>query len=70
MPKSKHRRKPGGKAVAHPGRGKPGRPLNLSWLDELEKESSTAGLPRFDWADHADTDEEELAAALRNGRGK
>ena len=24
MPKSKHRRKPGGKAVAHPGRGKLG----------------------------------------------
>jgi hypothetical protein len=23
MPKSKHRRKPGGKSIAHPGRGKP-----------------------------------------------
>jgi hypothetical protein len=33
MPRSKHRRKPGGKAVAHPGRDKPGRPINLSWLD-------------------------------------
>jgi hypothetical protein len=31
MPKSKHRRTPGGKAVAHPGRGKPGRPLNLDF---------------------------------------
>ena len=49
MPKSKHRRKPGGKAVAHPGRGKPGRPL--SWLNELEEETSTMGLPLFDWAD-------------------
>ena len=57
MPKSKHRRKPGGKAVAHPGRGKPGRPLNLSWLDELAAESGTAGLPLFDWADRGETGE-------------
>jgi hypothetical protein len=27
MPRSKHRRKAGGKAVPHPGRGKPGREL-------------------------------------------
>jgi hypothetical protein len=27
MPKSKHRRKAGEKAVPHPGRGRPGRPL-------------------------------------------
>jgi len=54
MPKSKHRRKSGGKAVAHPGRGKPGKPLSLSWLDELEAESSTAGLPLFDWAETKD----------------
>ncbi len=26
MPRSKHRRKPGGKAVAHPGRDKPSEP--------------------------------------------
>jgi hypothetical protein len=53
MPKSKHRRKPGGKAVAHPGRGKPGKPLQ-AWLDELEvelRESDTSGLPLFDWAE-------------------
>jgi hypothetical protein len=29
-----------------------GRPLDLSWLDELEEKTSTAGLPLFDWADH------------------
>ena len=34
MPRSKHRRKPGGKAVAHPGRGKP-RELPLSPEDVL-----------------------------------
>jgi hypothetical protein len=36
MPKSKHRRKPGGKAVGHPGRGKPGRPLTLdvAWPED------------------------------------
>jgi hypothetical protein len=31
MPKSKHRRKPGGKAVRHPGRGKP--PRKHAFLD-------------------------------------
>lgn len=51
MPKSKHRRKPGGKAVAHPGRGKPGREGDLSWLDELEAATGTVGLPLFDWAE-------------------
>jgi hypothetical protein len=56
MPKSKHRRKPGRKTVAHPGRGKPGKPLKLSWLDELEEETSTAGLPLFDWADAEQAD--------------
>jgi hypothetical protein len=53
MPKSKHRRKPGEKAVAHPGRGKPGRPATLSWLDELEEVSGVSGLPLFDWAERA-----------------
>ena len=53
MPRSKHRRKPGEKAVAHHGRGKPGKPLSLSWQDELEEETSTAGLPLFDWAEPA-----------------
>jgi hypothetical protein len=52
MPKSKHRRKPNEKAVAHPGRGKPGKPV-LGWLEELEATTSTAGLPLFDWADGA-----------------
>ena len=53
MPRSKHRRKPGGKAVAHPGRGKPGKPL-LAWLDGLDAASGppdTSGLPLFEWAD-------------------
>lgn len=52
MPRSKHRRKPGGKAVAHPGRGKSGRPL--AWLEELEESARTVGLPLFDWADRAE----------------
>jgi len=34
MPKSKHRRKPGGKAVAHPGRGKLGERPKLPPLEE------------------------------------
>ena len=54
MPKSKHRRKPGAKAVAHPGRGKPGKPLQ-TWLDELNappEKPDTSGLPLFDWAEH------------------
>jgi hypothetical protein len=40
MPKSKHRRQPGGKAVSHPGRNRPGRPLK-AWLDDdlLPKEN-------------------------------
>jgi hypothetical protein len=53
MPRSKHRRKPGKKAVAHPGSGKPGKPLR-AWLDELNaepEEPDTAGLPLFDWAE-------------------
>jgi hypothetical protein len=62
MPRSKHRRKPGAKAVAHPGRGKPGRPLSPSWLDELEEALSTSGLPLFDWADRVEIDEEDLTA--------
>jgi hypothetical protein len=59
MPTSKHRRTPGGKAVAHPGRGKLGRPATLSWLDELEEEASTAGLPLFDWADTNQADRQQ-----------
>ncbi len=64
MPKSKHRRKPGGKAVAHPGRGKPGKPLHLSWLDQMEEETSTAGLPLFDWANPEPPAGTEVTAAI------
>jgi hypothetical protein len=35
-------------SVAHPGRGKSGKPL---WLDEALEASSTSGLPLFDWAE-------------------
>jgi hypothetical protein len=59
MPRSKHRRKPGRKAVAHPGRGKPGRSSELSWLDEVEQRSGTSGLPLFDWADAERADRPE-----------
>ena len=53
MPRSKHRRKPSGKAVSHPGRNKPGKPLR-AWLDELKAEAEepdVSGLPLFDWAE-------------------
>jgi hypothetical protein len=46
MPKSKHRRKPNGKAVVHPGRGKPGKPLRLERL----KTEPVSDLPLFRWA--------------------
>src|SRR3974390_3430740 len=51
MPKPKHRRKPGGKAVPNPGRGRPGKPLR-EWLNDPKAEAEepdTAGLPLFDW---------------------
>ena len=55
MPKSKHRRKPGGKAVSHPGRGKPGKPPNLdfAWPDGADGQvvAGTDDLPLFDWAE-------------------
>jgi len=57
MPKSKHRRKAGEKAVPHPGRGKPGRPLfdNATATEDEEAgalpppapQKDTAGLPLF-----------------------
>jgi len=58
MPKSKHRRKAGEKAVPHPGRGKPGRPLFDATATEDEEaeagallppapQKDTAGLPLF-----------------------
>jgi hypothetical protein len=54
MPKTKHRRKAGGKAVPHPGRGKEGRPGKLM-EERLEAKRAThatrdslKGLPLFD----------------------
>ena len=57
MPKSKHRRKVGEKAVPHPGRGRPGRPLfdNAAVMEGEEAgalppsapQKDTAGLPLF-----------------------
>jgi hypothetical protein len=43
MPKSKHRRKPGGKAIAHPGRDKNRRvDLNLLQQDQADQERLAA----------------------------
>jgi hypothetical protein len=43
MPKSKHRRKPGGKTVAHPGRDKNRRlDLNLLQQDQADQERLAA----------------------------
>ena len=72
MPKSKHRRKPGGKAVSHPGRGKPGKPLK-AWLDELSAEQdtasdATAGLPLFEWAEAQDRPVVMAAGMVRKER--
>ena len=58
MPKSKHRRKAGEKAVPHPGRGRES-PLRLAWPDERREErpvrrdlhateESLRGLPLFE----------------------
>jgi len=58
VPKSKHRRKPGGKAVAHPGRGKPGKPLSLDfeWPEgaPAQRVDDITDLPLFDWAEGAE----------------
>jgi len=58
MPKSKHRRRPGGKAVANPGRGKPGKPITLDHLRPAPAQMDAAprvvgvdDLPLFDWAE-------------------
>lgn len=55
MPKTKHRRKTGGKAVPHPGRGKEGPPLRLKVEKRQEVKRVTRatqdnlrGLPLFD----------------------
>jgi hypothetical protein len=55
MPRSKHRRKPSGKAVVHPGRNRPGKPLR-AWLDMLdnEQEPDLSDLPLFAWAGRAE----------------
>ena len=43
MPRSKHRRKPGGRAVAHPGRDKNRRlDLNLLQQDQADQERLAA----------------------------
>ena len=75
MPRSKHRRKPGGKAVAHPGRGKPWRPLNLdfAWPEDAGEQvvASTEDLPLFNWSAQAETaqhgEEKEEHAYARGG---
>lgn len=58
MPKSKHRRKPGGKAVSRPGRFAKDRPLTLDHLRpapaQMEAPARVVGvddLPLFDWAE-------------------
>ena len=61
MPKSKHRRKPGGKAVAHPGRGKPGKPLTLDWLSP-EDEPPTRVMGVDDLPLFAQTEPDEKAS--------
>jgi hypothetical protein len=55
MPKTKHRRKAGGKAVPHPGRGKEGSPFRLRVEERQEgkqvtraMQDSVRGLPLFD----------------------
>jgi hypothetical protein len=54
MPKTKHRRKAGGKAVPHPGRGKEGSPFRLRVEEQEGKQvtralqDSVRGLPLFD----------------------
>lgn len=55
MPKSKHRRKPGGRTVAHPGRGRDKPPGEPDWSEVRSAILSLAakpvdGLPLFDWA--------------------
>jgi hypothetical protein len=66
MPKSKHRRKPGRKAVPHPGRGKPGRPLSLDieWPEgtPVQQVDDIADLPLFDWVEGAEEEEKEKEA--------
>jgi len=66
MPKSKHRRKPGGKAVVHPGRGHSLRVAEPDWSEVRRGILQLAaqpvdGLPLFDWAEAktAGTAEEE-----------
>ena len=61
MPTSKHRRKPGSKAVAHPGRGKPGKPLRIDWPEEdrlrAEVQQDVSDLPLWRAADAAEPPE-------------
>jgi len=72
MPKSKHRRKPGGKAVAHPGRDKsPSR--EPDWSEVRSALLALAakpveGLPLFDWAEAQDRPVVVTAGAARKER--
>jgi hypothetical protein len=45
MPRSKHRRKPGGKAVAHPRRGKLGERSELPPFENDAPPSEASGAP-------------------------
>jgi hypothetical protein len=47
MPKSKHQRKPGGKAVAHPGRDK-NRRLDLNLLQQDQADQERLATQRLD----------------------
>jgi hypothetical protein len=47
MPRSKHRRKPGGKAVAHPGRDK-SRRLDLTLLQQNQADQERLAAQRLD----------------------
>ena len=70
MPNSKHRRKPGEKAIAHPGRGKPGRPLSFdfAWPEEApaQRLDDVTDLPLFDWAE---TEEPKPDPSMRKAGG-
>jgi hypothetical protein len=66
MPKSKHRRKPGGKVIAHPGRGKPGQRLNLPPLED----SAAANEPGRAALNRDDLRKLPLLAPLANDKGR
>jgi hypothetical protein len=67
MPKTKHRRKPGGKAIKHPGRGKDGSPLPPigQWMEDLEK-----GQPPLEREMHATPDNLRGLPLFQTGRNQ